>query len=225
MSLGLDASCLFLFPNSELRTPNCSHLFPSENRKPRISGVKATVMIPTRMIPREKEIRSPLQPIRAGTTPPPITNPKGTAKEMATFRVSAEPIRLMAVNPAGKKQTATMGWRNIQGINQNTGAAPSKMVKIPVVRRKTRRVFLLPGGPQTSRPLSGFYKRIKGRSGASIANKAAARKIAVYYYDLMTEGINFVEEGIKRYEERYKAQKLKYLFKQAQEFGFELVCA
>jgi transposase len=73
--------------------------------------------------------------------------------------------------------------------------------------------------------LSGFYKRIKGRSGASIANKAAARKIAVYYYELMTKGIDFVEEGIKRYEERYKAQKLKYLFKQAQEFGFELVCA
>jgi transposase len=73
--------------------------------------------------------------------------------------------------------------------------------------------------------LSGFYKRIKSRSGASIANKATARKIAVYYYDLMTKGFAFVEEGLKKYEERYKSQLIKSLQKKAQQIGMQLVVA
>ena len=73
--------------------------------------------------------------------------------------------------------------------------------------------------------LSGSYKRVKGKSGsAAVANKATARKIATYYYNLMTKGIDFVEEGIKRYEGRYKQQKINYLHKQAKELGLEIVC-
>lgn len=71
--------------------------------------------------------------------------------------------------------------------------------------------------------LSGFYKRIKARSSGTAANKATARKIAVYYYNLMTKGIDFVEDGIKKYEERYKQQRLKYISRQALELGMELV--
>ncbi len=73
--------------------------------------------------------------------------------------------------------------------------------------------------------LSGFYKRIKSRSGAPTANKATARKIAVYYYNLMTRGFSFVEEGLKRYEERYKEHQLKSLQKRAKEMGLQLVVA
>jgi transposase len=73
--------------------------------------------------------------------------------------------------------------------------------------------------------LSGFYKRIKSRSGAPTANKATARKIAVYYYNLMTRGFSFVEEGLKRYEERYKEHQLKSLQKRAKEMGLQLVAA
>ena len=73
--------------------------------------------------------------------------------------------------------------------------------------------------------LSGFYKRIKSRSGGAAANKATARKIAVYYYNLMTQGIDFVEDGIKKYEERYRQQRLSFLHKQARELGLELVVA
>jgi len=71
--------------------------------------------------------------------------------------------------------------------------------------------------------LSSFYKRIRSRAGAKIAVKATARKIAVYFYNLMTKGLAFVEEGIKRYEERYHDQQTKYLKKKAAEMGFELV--
>ncbi len=71
--------------------------------------------------------------------------------------------------------------------------------------------------------MAGFYKRIKARSGAAVANKATARKIAVYYYNLMTKGIDFVEKGIEHYNERYKLQKIDYIHKQAAQLGYQIV--
>jgi len=71
--------------------------------------------------------------------------------------------------------------------------------------------------------LVGFFRRLKSRSGAKVATKATARKIAVYYYNLMTKGIKFVAEGIAQYEERYKEQMLKSLTKRAKDMGLKLV--
>mgnify|MGYP001806335305 CR=1 FL=1 len=71
--------------------------------------------------------------------------------------------------------------------------------------------------------LSSFYKRIRSKSGKMVAIKATARKIAVYFYNLMTKGIAFVEEGIKRYEARYLQQQEKFLLHKASEMGYKLV--
>lgn len=73
--------------------------------------------------------------------------------------------------------------------------------------------------------LSSFYKRIRARAGKMIAIKATARKIAVYFYNLLTKGMEFVEEGIKRYEQRYSEQQEKYLQRKATEMGYILVKA
>jgi len=71
--------------------------------------------------------------------------------------------------------------------------------------------------------LSSFYKRIRSRAGKMIAIKATARKIAVYYYNLMTMGHGFVEEGIKKYEQRYLQQQELFLQRKAKEMGYSLV--
>lgn len=71
--------------------------------------------------------------------------------------------------------------------------------------------------------LSSFYKRIRARAGKMVAIKATARKIAVYYYNLMTKGHEFVEEGIRRYEHRYLEQQEKFLQRKALEMGYSLV--
>jgi transposase len=71
--------------------------------------------------------------------------------------------------------------------------------------------------------LSSFYKRIRARAGKMVAIKATARKIAIYFYNLLTKGLQFVEEGIKRYENRYAEQQEKYLQKKASELGYKLV--
>ncbi len=71
--------------------------------------------------------------------------------------------------------------------------------------------------------LSGFYRRIKAKKGFKVALKATARKIAVLYYNIMTEGIDYVEEGLEKYQERFIKQRLSRLKKQAKYFGLELV--
>jgi len=52
--------------------------------------------------------------------------------------------------------------------------------------------------------LTSFYHRIKARKGSLGAIKATARKIAVIFYNVMTKGIEFVEQGIKLYEQKIK---------------------
>lgn len=70
--------------------------------------------------------------------------------------------------------------------------------------------------------LTSFYHRIKARKGSLGAIKATARKIAVIFYNVMTKGIEFVEQGIKLYEQKIKERQLKYLHKQAKRFGLTL---
>ena len=70
--------------------------------------------------------------------------------------------------------------------------------------------------------LSGFYKRLKAKKGRRVALKATARKIAERYYDLMTKGIEYVEQGINLYEQKFKEQQLKRLYKQAKLFNLQL---
>lgn len=70
--------------------------------------------------------------------------------------------------------------------------------------------------------LTSFYHRVKARKGSLGAIKATARKIAVIFYNVMTKGIEFVEQGIKLYEQKIKERQLKYLHKQAKRFGLTL---
>jgi len=70
--------------------------------------------------------------------------------------------------------------------------------------------------------LGAAYRRLRKHRGAAIAVTAIARKLAELYYRLMTKGLDYVEEGIARYEERYRRQTMRYLQKTAESFGFTL---
>ena len=71
--------------------------------------------------------------------------------------------------------------------------------------------------------LGGFYRRIKSRNGARVANKATARKIAVLYYRLMKFGFDYVEQGLKEYEKIYQERMIRSLTKKAKQFGMLLI--
>ena len=70
--------------------------------------------------------------------------------------------------------------------------------------------------------LGAAYRRLSARKGAAIAVPAIARKLAVLYYNLFTKGLDYVEEGVKRYEDQHRQQTLRYLTKKAKAFGFAL---
>ena len=71
--------------------------------------------------------------------------------------------------------------------------------------------------------LGGFYRRIKAKKGHKVAIKATARKIAVLYYNAMTKGIQYVEDGLILYQQKFKEQQIKRLHKQAKHFGLQLI--
>jgi transposase len=71
--------------------------------------------------------------------------------------------------------------------------------------------------------IGSFYRRIRAKRGPKIAIMATARKLAVQYYNLLKYGVQFVEDGLKKYEEQQNQRLERFLIKKAQEFGYQLV--
>ena len=71
--------------------------------------------------------------------------------------------------------------------------------------------------------IGSFARRIRAKRGSSVAIKAVARKIACYYYRVITKGEAFVERGIEAYEEQLKEQKKKYIQQQAFKLNMQLI--
>ena len=71
--------------------------------------------------------------------------------------------------------------------------------------------------------LGAFARRLRSKKGPMIAIKATARKLAVMFYNLMTKGLDYVEQGVKQYEEQYRVQMTRYLSKKAADLGFTIV--
>ena len=68
-----------------------------------------------------------------------------------------------------------------------------------------------------------FARRLKSRKGPGIAIKALARKLAVQYWRLMQNGVDFIENGVAEYAEQLKKHQTKYLKKLAVELGVEVI--
>lgn len=71
--------------------------------------------------------------------------------------------------------------------------------------------------------LGGAYRRIRGRRGEAVAIVAIARKLAELYYLALTRGLDYVEQGLERYEAHCRAQEQHRLRKFASRLGFDLV--
>lgn len=71
--------------------------------------------------------------------------------------------------------------------------------------------------------LGSFARRIKTRRGSGIAIKATARKIAVLYYNMFSKGMDYVEQGVRIYEEKLHEQQVIFLQKKARELNLQLV--
>lgn len=80
-------------------------------------------------------------------------------------------------------------------------------------------------GNTTDSAFGGFYRRLKGRRGGLVANKGLARKLAVMFWRCMVHGTDYVEEGLKNYQERAARSEQRLLAKLAHKLGMQVVCA
>lgn len=124
-------------------------------------------------------------------------------------------------------------WPTEKHFTSWTGLSPGKNTSGKITKRSRRRINTRAG--QIFRKaaqallqskhiaLGAFARRIKARKGPMIAIKATARKLAVMFYNLMTKGLDYVEQGVKQYEEKYRTQMTKFLNKKAAEFGYAMV--
>ena len=71
--------------------------------------------------------------------------------------------------------------------------------------------------------LGGFYRRMAARRGGLVANIALARKLALLFWRVMVKGLDYVEEGLARYEAKVLETKQRALRRLAKELGQQLV--
>lgn len=77
-------------------------------------------------------------------------------------------------------------------------------------------------GRSVDKALGGFYRRLKGRRGGLVANQALARKLAALFWRLMVHGKDYVEHGLKKYEDTVLETQKHWLQKLAKQHGLVL---
>ena len=77
-------------------------------------------------------------------------------------------------------------------------------------------------GRSVDKALGGFYRRLKGRRGGLVANLALARKLAELFWRLMVHGFAYVEQGLKKYEEKVAQTEQRLLQKLARKYNLVL---
>lgn len=78
-------------------------------------------------------------------------------------------------------------------------------------------------GNSVDSAFGGSYRRLKARRGGLVANKALARKLAVMFWRIMVHGVDYVEQGLKKYQTRAKLSEQRVLAKLARKHGLQLV--
>lgn len=158
-------------------------------------------------------------------------------RHLITMTGGRDATKLPGISPLGfMKLLGETGpdlsaWRSAKHFTSWAGLAPgsnqSGRRRKRVRRKKTTvgqifREAVLSIAKSKHLALGAAYRRLRSRRGAPIAVTAIARRLAVLYYHLLTKGLDYVEEGIRRYEERYRQQTLRHLQKTAATFGFVL---
>ena len=71
--------------------------------------------------------------------------------------------------------------------------------------------------------LGAFGRKIRAKKGGLVAIKAVARKLAELYWKLFVKGLDYVENGIKKYQEKMLANKKRSVSRMAKELGLEVI--
>ncbi len=73
--------------------------------------------------------------------------------------------------------------------------------------------------------LGAFGRKIRAKKGGYVAIKAVARKLAELYWKLFVKGLDYVEKGIQKYQEKMLENKKRAVARMAKEVGFTVSMA
>jgi transposase len=114
-------------------------------------------------------------------------------------------------------------WLNLAPNNRISGGKVLKPKKSKK-KHKAGQAFLMAAYAlqRGDHWLAHYYRRIKSRSGPLVATKATARKLAVIFYKMVKNKVEFNPILLENYTMQFKEQKMKYLRKQASLLGMRL---
>jgi len=123
-------------------------------------------------------------------------------------------------------------WKDWRHFGSWLGLAPSYAQSGR--RRKREKKYLTRAGQILCRAvqcmavgkhtwLTSFYRRIRAKRGSKVAIKATAYKLAKLVFLVLTQGWQYVEQGIVKYEAKVREMQTKTLQKLAKKLNFVLV--
>ncbi len=71
--------------------------------------------------------------------------------------------------------------------------------------------------------LGAFGRKIRAKRGGLVAIKAVARKLAELYWKLFVKGLEYVEGGIQKYQEKMMLNKQRAVTRMAKEMGLRVI--
>jgi hypothetical protein len=183
-----------------------------------------------RVVAGPEDPKSPAPPAtkRGGVNAPHITGLHGMlwrlcgGKDPTQLPGVADYVLLQLLSEVGTD--LGMNWKTEKHFTAWLGLAPGSRQsgKRRCSQRRSRnragRLFCVIArsvGRSVDKALGGFYRRLKGRRGGLVANLALARKLAELFWRLMVHGVNYVEQGLRKYEEQVAHTEQRLLQKLA----------
>jgi transposase len=187
-----------------------------------------------------------------GAQPPEDDLPSGRGKPASANTPRIPGLHRMLIQLCGGRDPTTLPGMADQSLLRVIGEVGTDLTKWPTEKHFTAWSGLAPGSAQSgkrrksqARPLNrvgrlfcgmarsagtsadtafgGAYRRLKSRRGGLVANKALARKLAAMFWRMMVHGVEYVEQGLQKYQVRAALSEQRVLQKLARKHGMQLV--
>lgn len=131
-----------------------------------------------------------------------------TGTDMSRFPTVKHFVSWCGLSP--KRHQSGKIKKRVRGVPCNQSGQIFKLCAQSLMNSKTTAV-------------GSFIRKIKAKKDAGTAIKAGARKLAIAYYNALTNGTEYVEQGIRKYEEQIKQREIKALKKLAGKHNFKII--
>ncbi len=124
--------------------------------------------------------------------------------------------------PTSKHFASWLGLTPNNRVSGGKRLAPRRLA--PHANRAAAALRVAAQSLHRSHTASGaFLRRMKAKAGMPKAIEATAHKLAVYIYNCLKHGSDYVDRGQDYYEAQYRHRVLKHLARSAHDLGFRLV--